>query len=231
MTEPAKWLCKGTQRICTKASCIGCTEPDETIIYMTTSRNTVLPPDEMPIMRNGEHSRCTSCGLQSCAGCPHETEMLDKKIVARAAHLFPSAGIQYAPGTCPSCKHPQHVGKVCGAETGTAHFDDSDGTPMQAPIRCPCEPADAIKQTNGKVKGWRLFPWEVMGEILDIFNYGISKGYLKDSWRNVDPKEYEEALMRHVTAPLRGETHDPESGKRHMAHAAWNTIVLLVLQK
>lgn len=116
----------------------------------------------------------------------------------------------FAPGKCPTCGHEQHVGATCA--------------------RCGCTPELAIKADAGKVSGWSLFPWEVFGELLGIFLYGLKKGYLKDSWRKVNPERYEDALMRHTTSMLMGEENDRESGKRHVAHAAWNAVVLMALR-
>lgn len=148
-----------------------------------------------------------ACDVPECEVC--ETLEHDEVIVHHTT---------FEPGRCPSCHHPQHVGSYCMAGKGTPDF-------------CGCTPESAIKQTKGKTKGWALLAWDVIPEIIDIYNYGIKKGYLKDSWRNVAPEEYEDALMRHVTKHLQGEVYDTESKKRHIAHAAWNCIAVMALRK
>lgn len=132
----------------------------------------------------------------------------------------------FSPGVCPSCKHTQHVAHHCAQEVGT---EEHEGVTL--PRYCGCTPDKAIKADNGKAKGWRLLAWDVIPELLDIYNYGIAKGYLADSWRNVAVDRYEDALMRHMAAHLRGEVRDPESGKRHIAHVAWNALAIMALHK
>lgn len=140
--------------------------------------------------------------------------------------------VGYAPGTCPSCKHPQHVGRTCGWE-GDGHVREvvQDGASYLEPVRCLCTPQDAIKQTKGKARGFRLLPWDALAEIAGVYQYGIEKGYLAESWRNVDLGEYEDAMFRHWAAHKRGELIDPESGLRHVAHFAWNALAVLVLSR
>lgn len=123
----------------------------------------------------------------------------------------------FEPGKCPNCGHAQHVGKVCGHSL----YPDVPS--------CECSSEKAIKADVGKTGGWRMLAWDVIPELLGIYQYGIKKGYLKDSWRNVAPERYEDALMRHMTAHLQGEERDPESGLRHIAHVAWNALAVMAL--
>lgn len=125
----------------------------------------------------------------------------------------------FEPGKCPNCGHAQHLGVYCSAGVGD----------FQPGIPCGCSPEKAIKADVGKPGGWRLLAWDVIPELLGIYQYGIRKGYLKDSWRNVAPERYEDALMRHMTAHLQGEERDPESGLRHIAHVAWNALAVMAL--
>lgn len=142
--------------------------------------------------------------------------------------LLPGA-LNFQPGICPSCKHPQHVGAVCGREVSTV--TDSDGTTM--PIRCACSPLLAIKQDGEKQKNFHLFAWDALPELIQIYEYGLQKGYLEDSWRDVPPEKYRDALVRHMIGLLtHGFDHlDPESGKRTVAHLAWNANTLMVLTR
>lgn len=119
---------------------------------------------------------------------------------------------KFAPGKCPSCGHKQHVGFGC-AEA----------------LDCYCSPEQAIKADNDKPTQFRLFAWDAVPEILEVYRYGLAKGYVKDSWRNVRADRYEDALVRHCHAYLLGESNDKESGLRHLAHLAWNALALIVL--
>lgn len=118
---------------------------------------------------------------------------------------------KFAPGRCPSCKHEQHVGDGCGY------------------MECDCTPDLAIKADDGKPTGFRLLAWDAIPEILEVYRYGLAKGYVRDSWRNVKPEKYEDALNRHLNAWMLGKVNDEESGLRHLAHIAWNSLALIVL--
>lgn len=79
------------------------------------------------------------------------------------------------------------------------------------------------------------FP-NALNEVADISAYGANKyksAYADKNWMRVEGAagRYLDALARHVTAHAGGEARDSESGKRHMAHAAWNALALLELIK
>ena len=122
---------------------------------------------------------------------------------------------------CPSCGHPKHVGAVCCAVVNDQHDSGL--------YTCGCTPEKAIKADDGKASRWDLFAWDAVPEVLEVYRYGLKKGYEEHSWRKVEPKRYADALMRHMTAALRGEERDPESGLRHIAHVAWNALALVIL--
>jgi hypothetical protein len=54
--------------------------------------------------------------------------------------------------------------------------------------------------------------------------------YGDDNWKSAAPAEarrrYQAALDRHFNAWKRGETHDPQSGRPHLAHVAINAEFL-----
>ena len=127
--------------------------------------------------------------------------------------------LDYKSGHCPSCKHPQHVGRICNHVNPPGPV----GTYQSPPCMCP--PEAAIKETNGKQRGFYLLPWDSIGDVAEICLYGIEKGDLEDSWKNVNPREYFDAFMRHAGAIARGEIIDKPSGKRHAAMMAWNALV------
>lgn len=69
-----------------------------------------------------------------------------------------------------------------------------------------------------------------------ISAYGAQKynvSYADQNWRRVDNAKgrYADALQRHLAAHLRGELIDPESGKPHVDHMAWNAMALSELEK
>lgn len=78
-----------------------------------------------------------------------------------------------------------------------------------------------------KPEAYDLIPWGAMDEIARVYAFGAEK-YAEHNWR----KGYEwgksiAALLRHVTAFVRGEDRDPESGLSHLAHAGFHVLGLL----
>jgi len=84
--------------------------------------------------------------------------------------------------------------------------------------------------TNSNSKGvkydedksdYTLLPGGALDEIVAVLQFGAKK-YNKDNWQKVPDMRhrYTKALFRHAIAYSRGETHDPESGFHHLAHAA-----------
>lgn len=62
----------------------------------------------------------------------------------------------------------------------------------------------------------------------EVGTFGANK-YTDHGWLDVPqgPARYRDALLRHLFAD---ETHDPESGLPHLAHAAWNALAILELE-
>ena len=89
-----------------------------------------------------------------------------------------------------------------------------------------------VKLDNGKIRlglvlgGFAKGLWEVGC----IGTFGANK-YCDNGWQSVENgvSRYTDALLRHLFAYLEGETIDPESGYRHLAHMAWNALALLTL--
>jgi hypothetical protein len=119
-----------------------------------------------------------------------------------------------------------------------------DGSPMkcicieQAP--CVCGAAVAGRKYDaGKApvaQGFVAYFAKAMVAIAQISEYGSKKyqsAYADQNWRKVDGAEgrYADALMRHLTAHLRGEELDPESGKPHLDHAGWGVMALIELRE
>lgn len=88
---------------------------------------------------------------------------------------------------------------------------------------------EAIKNDikDGKLR-WDLLPLELVEEIVKVFTFGSQK-YAPNTWMNLENGErrYHAALLRHLCAFEKGETHDPESGLNHLSHVAWNALAIL----
>lgn len=67
-------------------------------------------------------------------------------------------------------------------------------------------------------------------EVGKVGTYGAQK-YSDNGWQQVPDGErrYTDALLRHLLREGCGETHDPDTGIRHAAHAAWNALARLDL--
>lgn len=68
-------------------------------------------------------------------------------------------------------------------------------------------------------------------EIAKAAMYGEEK-YVRGNWLKVSDLErrYLNAQLRHAQSRMRGETLDPESGVRHLAHEIWNAMAQLEYQ-
>ena len=83
-----------------------------------------------------------------------------------------------------------------------------------------------MKFDDGKPM-WRLLPFRVLREVVDILTFGVKK-YAVDNWKKVIPPErYIDAAFRHFTSWVEGEKIDPETGKSHLAHAVCNLLFLM----
>jgi len=76
-----------------------------------------------------------------------------------------------------------------------------------------------------------LIPFEAIGEIADVLEYGAKK-YEAHNWaRGADWSRYFSALCRHVFAWWAGEDKDPETGFSHLAHAGCCLCFLMQYQR
>ena len=76
-----------------------------------------------------------------------------------------------------------------------------------------------------------LIPGEALDELAAVYTYGTIK-YTDNNWRKgMKWGRLFGALMRHSWAIWRGEDMDPESGRHHMAHAAWQCLTLIIFCK
>lgn len=65
-----------------------------------------------------------------------------------------------------------------------------------------------------------------------VATFGARK-YSDHGWQQVPGgiRRYQDAHLRHLMAAHGGETHDPETGLPHYAHAAWNALAVLELME
>lgn len=86
-----------------------------------------------------------------------------------------------------------------------------------------------VKMDNGKPR-LDLVPPSLIWAVGKVMTHGIEK-YYEDSWREVDPKRYKAALLRHLMLYLEDpESRDPESGLYHISHLACNVAFLIELE-
>lgn len=89
-----------------------------------------------------------------------------------------------------------------------------DGTPINSE---PGPEAEGQKHDTGKLR-YDLMPVHAEAEMVDVLTYGAEK-YGAENWRKVKKERYIAAAGRHRAAYRMGQTHDPETGKHHLAHA------------
>jgi hypothetical protein len=73
-----------------------------------------------------------------------------------------------------------------------------------------------------------LLPLDVVEKLVEIYEFGANK-YGENNWRTIENgyKRCRAAMFRHLTAYDKGEQVDPDSGKSHLAHAAWNALSMV----
>lgn len=83
------------------------------------------------------------------------------------------------------------------------------------------------KFDSGKLR-MSLLPFDALECVVRVLEFGLSKGYKRGSWREVEngAERYLEALLRHVSLLLQGEVSDRESGLPHVYHVACNALFL-----
>lgn len=82
-------------------------------------------------------------------------------------------------------------------------------------------------QKGQKQEQYSMIPVDPLAEVARVYGYGAQK-YDRDNWR----KGYAwslslDALLRHIEQFRRGESVDTESGRKHLAHAAFHLFTLM----
>jgi hypothetical protein len=89
---------------------------------------------------------------------------------------------------------------------------------------------DGLKHDGGKLR-LDLVPPELIEAVGAVMTHGAEK-YGEGSYRNVKPKRYRAALMRHICKWLKNPYgKDEDSGLPHLWHIACNVAFLLELDK
>jgi hypothetical protein len=89
---------------------------------------------------------------------------------------------------------------------------------------------DGLKHDGGKLR-LDLVPPELIEAVGAVMTHGAEK-YGEGSYRNVEPKRYRAALMRHICKWLKNPYgKDEDSGLPHLWHIACNVAFLLELDK
>lgn len=86
------------------------------------------------------------------------------------------------------------------------------------------------KPMDGK-RRWRLVPFDMMDEVIAVFEWGAEdRG--RDNWKECnDPDTYWEAAQRHISAYASGETNDIITGRHHLAHVVCCCLFQMWLDK
>ena len=103
----------------------------------------------------------------------------------------------------------------------------------------PVKPQEATKFDDNKLD-WTLVPYDALEEVVRVLSFGAvkynekgrgpstwnwSKGTGLGKWRTLA------AILRHLTAYLKGEVYDPETKLNHMAHVCCGALFLLSYHK
>lgn len=86
---------------------------------------------------------------------------------------------------------------------------------------------EAYKEKQAKIRP-SLLPVEAIVEGIKAMEYGAIK-YGTDQWKtvNMEPRQFMDALERHLIALKQGETHASDSGVHHLGHIIANCGILL----
>lgn len=98
----------------------------------------------------------------------------------------------------------------------------------KAAVQSQSNQEDIGKKFDQNKLRWSLLPISAVEKIIQVLMYGSDK-YSDFNWAKVSNRKerYVNAAMRHLTAYMRGEEKDPESGLEHLAHCACSLLFLL----
>jgi len=129
-------------------------------------------------------------------------------------------GVAWVDGPPPAGTYPITMNDPLGMY-GTAERDPS-GLALSAP---------GAKADDGKTLAGVLLDFgHALEGVAKVGTMGTAK-YSRGGWQQVPngQQRYLDAAMRHLLKHGQGETHDPESGLAHIAHATWNLLAIAEL--
>jgi hypothetical protein len=85
------------------------------------------------------------------------------------------------------------------------------------------------KKYDGGKLDWTLLPYDTLESVVKVMQLGADK-YGRENWKKVSPERYEKAMLRHITAYLKGEEIDCESGESHLVHAICCQLFIINLK-
>jgi hypothetical protein len=109
---------------------------------------------------------------------------------------------------------------------GNNHIMENTNNAKQA------EQLVSVKNDQGKPR-YDLLPVAPMREMAEVLEFG-SRKYDANNWRSANPvplSRHYAAVQRHLNQWWSGEDIDPESGMRHLAHAATTLLFIMELSK
>lgn len=115
----------------------------------------------------------------------------------------------------------KHYAEWCGKEVYL--FDETRDGGLVDP---DSDIARRDNQGKPELTYWMQVP-NGMSTFVDVMEYGARK-YERNNWKKggKPDQEYFDAALRHLSAFLNGESHDPESRCSHLGHAVWNLLVV-----
>ena len=129
----------------------------------------------------------------------------------------------------------QTVAKVEAEERQRLREEEYGPQPMISSGAPKAKQADqlvSIKNDAGKPR-YDLLPVAPMREMAEVLEFG-SRKYDSNNWRSANPvalSRHYAAVQRHLNQWWSGEDIDPESGMRHLAHAATTLMFIMELSK
>lgn len=88
----------------------------------------------------------------------------------------------------------------------------------------------AVRADSGK-DPWALFMWDAAREVVRVLKMGAEKYSARNWEKGMKWSRCYDSAQRHLYSWFQeGKDRDSESGLLHLAHAAWNILVLLAYQ-
>ncbi|MEO9257050.1 MAG: dATP/dGTP diphosphohydrolase domain-containing protein, partial [Crocinitomicaceae bacterium] len=88
----------------------------------------------------------------------------------------------------------------------------------------------ALRYNSNKLR-WSLVDFDALEDMVKVLDFG-SKKYADNNWKKgLKTTEIFESIMRHLSAYMRGEEFDLESGLPHTGHILCNAMFLSYMEK